>query len=100
QGEHLVRHIESIRLAGWADALGREQNVDTATGTQVEDRFAFVELCDSGRIATSQREEGSCLGKIGWFGLRVLRAPEDGLLVRREHGRSAAGGLAATAALT
>ena len=39
------------------DALGRQQHVDAATGSEVEDDLARSELGDGGRVAAAQAGE-------------------------------------------
>ena len=55
--EHLVGHVEPVRLAGRADPAGRQQDVDPAAGAEIEDRFALVELGDGRRVSAAQRGE-------------------------------------------
>src|SRR5207247_5665420 len=43
-----------------ADALGRQQNINTAARTEIENGLAFVEVGERGRIAAAERcEHGS-----------------------------------------
>ena len=57
QLEHLVGHVESVRLAGRADPAGRQQDVDPAAGAEIEDRLALVELGDGRRVSAAERGE-------------------------------------------
>jgi hypothetical protein len=47
QPKHFVSHIETISFAGWPDSLGREQDIDTATGAKIEDNFAGIQFGQS-----------------------------------------------------
>ena len=55
QGQHLVGHVEAVRLAGGADPPGREQHVDAAAGAQVEHHLALVQLGQRRGVAAAQR---------------------------------------------
>ena len=57
QLEHLVGHVEAVRLARRADPAGRQQDVDPAARAEIEDRFALVELGDGRRVSAAQRGE-------------------------------------------
>ena len=37
ESEHLVRHVQAIRLSGRANSFGRQQHVDATAGTQIKD---------------------------------------------------------------
>ena len=78
--QHLVGHVEPIRLAGRTDAPGREQHVDPAAGAQVEHDLALAQIGERGRVAAAERREQrlggdprrlSCLVQVG--GDRVPR---------------------------
>lgn len=56
EGEHLLGHVEPVRLAGGADAASGKQYVDAAAGAEVQDAFAFVQVGHRGRVAAA--EEG------------------------------------------
>ena len=64
QREHLVGHVEPVREAGRPDALGRQDDVDSAAGTQVEHGLALPELGDRRRVAASERGEGGSVRKL------------------------------------
>ena len=55
--EHLVGHVQPVRLAGRVRPLGGEQHVDPAAGTEVEDGLALAQLGDRGRVAASEARE-------------------------------------------
>ncbi len=54
QGEHLVGHVQPVRLAGRADAAGREQDVDAAPGAEIEDALTFAEFGYGGGVAAAE----------------------------------------------
>jgi hypothetical protein len=55
--EHLVGHVEPVGLAGSADAPRREEYVDAAARTEVEDDLAGVEVGERRGIPASERGE-------------------------------------------
>ena len=55
--EHLVGHVEAVRLARRADALRREQHVDAAARPEVEHGLAFVQFGERRRVAAAERGE-------------------------------------------
>src|SRR5437867_10316580 len=61
--QHLVRHIETVGLSCRTDPPGREQNVDPASGSEVEDGFAFAELREHRGIAAAERRGHGLLRK-------------------------------------
>ena len=63
QIEHLVGHVEAVRLARRADPAGGEQHVDSASGTEIEHRLALVQIGDRARVATAKRRELGGLGE-------------------------------------
>ncbi len=67
EAEHLVGHVESVRLPCGADALGGQQHVDATTRPEVEDGLAFVQLGQRRRIAAAERREKRLGGKSGCF---------------------------------
>ncbi len=69
QREHLVGHVQAVDLAGRSDALGREQDVDAAAGSEVEHRLARLEREQRGRIAAPERRRDRFGGQP--LGLRV-----------------------------
>src|SRR4051812_14592879 len=71
KGEHLVRHVQSVRDAGRADALRRENHVDAAARTEIKHRFAFPQRGDSRRIAAAEGRERRRLRKLAAL-LRVV----------------------------
>ncbi len=54
EGEHLVRHVEAVCLAGGPHAVRGEQHVDPATGAEVEHHFTLVQFGERGRIAAPE----------------------------------------------
>ena len=57
QSEHLVRHVETVSLAGRPNPSSRKQNIDTAAGTQIEDNLSRIQFRQCGRIPAPQRSE-------------------------------------------
>ena len=94
--EHLVGHVEAVRLAGRSDAPCREQHVDAAARAEVEDRLPFGELGERGRVAAAERREQRLGGKAsGLAGVveigrdRVPRLARAAAAAARAFGRSA-----------
>ncbi len=63
EGQHLVSHVQAIRLAGGPDALRREQHVDAAAAAEVEYDFACVQVREGGGVAAPERREDCGLGQ-------------------------------------
>ena len=61
--EHLVGHVQAVRLAGRADPAGGEQHVDAAAGAEVEHGLALVQVGDRGRVAAAERRELAASGR-------------------------------------
>src|SRR5256885_285296 len=61
--EHLVSHVETVRLAARTDPPGGQQNVDPSSRAEIEHRFAFVELGDGRGVAASERREFGSVGQ-------------------------------------
>ena len=57
QREHLVGHVEPVRLAGRADAPRRQQHVDAAAGAEIEHGLARLQLGERRRIAAAERRD-------------------------------------------
>ena len=64
EGQHFIGHVEAVSFAGGADAPGGQQHVDAASGAEIEDGFAGIELGQGGRIAATQRSEDSLFGDL------------------------------------
>ena len=52
--QHLVGHVEAVRLPGGAHAPGRQQHVDAAAGAQVQHRLAGRELGQGCGVAAAE----------------------------------------------
>src|SRR6202040_192546 len=65
QREHLIGHIEAIGLARWANALRRQQNIDTAARAEVEDRLSSIKLGKRSGIAAAKGSEQGFSGNAG-----------------------------------
>ena len=57
QREHLVGHVEAVRLAGRADAARGQQHIDAAAGAEIEHDLAGVQLCERGGVSAPERRE-------------------------------------------
>ena len=64
EGEHLVGHVDPERATGRPDPLGGQEDVDAATGAEVEDALARVEVGDGGRVAAAERREDRGVGQL------------------------------------
>jgi hypothetical protein len=53
QGKHLLGHVEAVGDAGRPDPLRREDDVDAASGAEIEHRLALAEVGDGGRVAAA-----------------------------------------------
>ena len=62
--EHLVGHVDAEGAAGRADALGGQEDIDPATGAEVEDALARVQVGDRGRVAAAERGEDRGVGQL------------------------------------
>ena len=89
QREHLVRHVQAVRLAGRSDAPGRQQHVDAAAGAEIQDRLTRRQLGERRRIPAAER------GGDGLF--RQLSGLILSVQVRRDRVAAAPGRGAATA---
>src|ERR1700751_2085104 len=72
--EHLVGHVEAVRLAGGPDPLRREQHVDATARAEVEDHLARLQVSQCCRIPAAERRKHGGLGEI----LRLCRVVEVG----------------------
>ncbi len=88
--EHLVGHIETVRLSRRADAPGREDHVDTAAGSEIEDDFARLELGERGRVAAAERGERRFERNVLELGVVVEIRGDRVLGARRARGAIAA----------
>src|SRR6266542_4428610 len=62
--EHFVGHVDAVGKTRRSDALGREQDVDAASGSEIEHDFARAELRDGGWVAAAEAAEDGCLGEF------------------------------------
>lgn len=76
--QHLIRHVEAVRLACGSDALGGEDHVDAASGTEVKDSLTLLQLRERGRVAASERGEKSLGRHLGRLEL-VVQVLRDGV---------------------
>ena len=74
--EHLVGHVETEREPALADPLGREQHVDPAARSEVEDDLAGLELGDGGRVAAAQAGKDGRIGQARPIEVAVEQLPE------------------------
>ena len=59
--EHVVGHVEAVRLARRTNALGGEQDVDAAARAEVEHRLAFAQVGERRGVAAAERRK-QCFG--------------------------------------
>src|SRR5262245_14414501 len=71
QRQHLVGHVEAVGLAAWADATGREQDVDAAARSEIEHGFSRFELGKRRRISTTERSQDRSLRQFAGLMLGV-----------------------------
>ena len=62
QREHLVGHVEAVDRALRPDTSCREEDVDAASGAEVENGLALVHLCHGHGIPTTQARRDRVLG--------------------------------------
>ncbi len=62
KGEHLRGHVESVDVARRADPPGREQDVDPATGAEIEHRLALAKVGDGGGVAAAEAGQSGGIG--------------------------------------
>ena len=55
QRQHVVRHVQTVGFAGWANALCREQHIDAAAGAEIENRLSGPKI-DRARSDCRTRE--------------------------------------------
>src|SRR6267143_2044706 len=53
--QHLIRHVQAVRLACWSNTPGREQDIDAATGAQIENNFTGVQFGQCCRVSAPER---------------------------------------------
>src|SRR5258708_24253862 len=70
KGQHFVRHVEAVGLASRTDAPGGEQNVNAATGAEIEDCLSSFEFGQRGRVAAAERGQQRFLRNL--TGLRRM----------------------------
>jgi hypothetical protein len=66
-GKHLGRHVDADDLAVGTDPLSRQECVETATTSQVEDRLTGLRLAQRERVA----DPAEGLGHGGWQGINL-----------------------------
>ena len=100
QRQHLVGHVDPVRLACCADPAGGQQHVDAAAGAEVEHGLALVQVGDDERVAAAEARGDGLGGQRVAVGVRVqLGAPpvaeldvlHDAVGTRTATGRSASG---------
>ena len=93
EGEHLVGHVEAVRLARRSHAAGGQEHVDAASRSEIENGLARLELRQRGRIPAAERG-GSGLGRQrGRVTVRVDTGG-DRIALTTGRGRAAAGATA------
>ena len=88
QRQHVVRHVQTVGFAGWADALCREQHIDAAAGAKIENSFSGPKIDQRGRIAAPERgldrflrNDPRLIGAVEIGGDRIA-APKAGVATR------------------
>src|SRR5271157_719102 len=91
EGQHFVGHVEAVGFAAGRDAPRREQDVDAAAASEVEDCFAGFQFGQRGGVAAAERGQHGGLGELaGLFG--VVEVAGDGVAaIEAGGGRSATG---------
>ena len=91
QRQHLVRHIETIGLAGGPDPLRRKQNIHAAARAEIEDHFPGIQFRQRRWISATERGEQGLLGNLSRLG-GVVQIRSDWVAARAAcRGGSAAG---------
>jgi hypothetical protein len=54
QGQHLLGHVDAVRMAGRPDPAGGEQDVDPTAGTRVQHPLTLAQAGDGDRVATAE----------------------------------------------
>ncbi len=62
--QHLVGHVEAVRLAGGAHAPRGEEHVDAAARAEIQDGLAGMQLGERGGISAAERGEHGALGQL------------------------------------
>ena len=86
--QHLVGHVEAVRLAGRADAFGRQQHVDAAARSEIQHRLARFEREQRGRIAAAERRRHGVRRQAARFCVGVEIGGDRDRRSRRPSGRS------------
>src|SRR5271157_3328301 len=76
QGEHLVGHVQAIRLARRANAPRGEQHVDAAARTEVEHDFSRIQPGERGGIAASEARQHGGVGQFAGL-VRAVEVARD-----------------------
>src|SRR4051794_26661204 len=71
QGQHLVSHVQPIRLPARGHPPRREQHVYTATTAEVQNDLPRRQHCERHRVSATQRSIGGKLGQLTFPGFRV-----------------------------
>ena len=86
QVQHLLGHVQAVRLPGRADPAGRQQHVDAAAGAQVQHRLPGMQVRHRDRVAAAEAGPHRAVGQAA--GVRVPGRAE---AARRERARVAVG---------
>ncbi len=89
--EHLVGHVDAVGLACGADTLRRQQHVDAAARSEVQDRLSRLELEQGRRVAAAERR--------GDRGVRQRAGFRVGVEIRRDRVAAPTRGRPAAAAV-
>src|SRR5436190_15783408 len=63
QREHLVGHVQPVRLARRPDPLGGQEDVDAPTRAEVQHRLPWPEVGERRRVAAAERRDDRLRGK-------------------------------------
>jgi hypothetical protein len=63
EGEHLLCHVEAVRLPGRPHASGRQEDVDSAPRAEIEDALALAQLGHGRRVPAAEARQHGRLGE-------------------------------------
>ena len=86
QVQHLLGHVQAVRLPGRADPAGRQQHVDAAAGAQVQHRLPGMQVRHRDGITAAEAGPHRAAGQAA-----SVRIPGRAEAARRERVRVAVG---------
>ena len=90
--EHLVGHVDPVRLPRRTDPAGGQQHVDATAGAEVEHRLALVQVGDDERVAAAEARGDGVGGHRDAVGARVQLGAAPVAELDVLHGAGAAAG--------